>query len=502
MQYGGRPASLGTLVDDTERRQSGQLFTTLVQRTQVGTYISQGGVFRFVNPESLQQTGYDRHEIVGKPTMTIVFPEDQDLVRDRARDMLSGKRVLPYETRCRMKDGSARRFMSALAQVEYEGRPAVLGTLMDVTERRQNEQLFSTMAQRAPVGMFISQDGAVRFTNGRFLEQTGYESAEVLGRSISALAFPEDQELLRTMARSMLNSNGSAPIEILLRAKSGSGRWFMCTLAPVSYEGKPAVLGTLMDITDRKEAEQARVLRAQELEALMSATAILTLPLSFEEKINKLLEQLVKVVQAHNASLRVMDVDGSSMKFVAVVGSISPAPPELGPMTQPSQTVLRAFREARHIVVDDYAADPSATAMVRALGVRSVVVLPVMLEGRPIAVATVASANPGHFTEPRVRLVKAIADGMGALLNASKLADLEKQRASELEQRVTELTALNQLFRKHLSERYDMIDTYRTLVEQLQGLAQQTRSLADFAGTHPPTWPEGRQPDGPAPRPD
>ena len=454
-----------------------ELFSALTSSSPIGIYLEQDGRIQFVNPHFVAVTGYSQQELMQMRAMALVHPDEKESVRKYAVEMLNGRRTAPYELRYLTKSGETRWAVATVASARYRGGRAVVGNFMDVTVQKQADLLFSTLVSTSAVGMYIVQDGAFRFANPELLRQTGYALDEILGKASRSIAFAEDAEVARANAGQMLRGDRLAPYEVRLLTKAGEVRWFLATVASTQFEGKPAVFGTLADITDRKEADQARLLRTQELEALMNVTGVLVLPLSFDEKINKLLEEIVKITQADNASLRVMDEDGSTTKFITIVGSITPSPSELGSLTPPSDRVLRAFREGRPIVVDDYAADPDATPMVRALGVRSVVALPVMLEGRAIAVASVASTNPGHFTAARVRLVKAIADSIGALLNGIRLDELEQLRAAEMEQKVRELTALNQLFRTHLTERFEAAEAYEKLAEQILAVTERFEAV-------------------------
>lgn len=58
-----------------------------------------------------------------------------------------------------------------------------------------------------------------------------------------------------------------------------------------------------------------------------------------------------------------------------------------------------------------------------------------------------------------------------------------EERNQQLEQRLQELTALNQLFQQHLTERFNLVDTYRWVLEQLQRLAQEANDLARQASS-------------------
>lgn len=60
-----------------------------------------------------------------------------------------------------------------------------------------------------------------------------------------------------------------------------------------------------------------------------------------------------------------------------------------------------------------------------------------------------------------------------------------EERNQQLEQRLQELTALNQLFQRHLTERFSLVDSYKWVVQQLQRLAQQANELAYQASSQP-----------------
>lgn len=69
----------------------------------------------------------------------------------------------------------------------------------------------------------------------------------------------------------------------------------------------------------------------------------------------------------------------------------------------------------------------------------------------------------------------------------------EQELRAELENRVRELMALNKLFQQHLKQRFDVIDAYKELVEQLESLSRDINLLADKARSRLPTIePSGR----------
>lgn len=69
----------------------------------------------------------------------------------------------------------------------------------------------------------------------------------------------------------------------------------------------------------------------------------------------------------------------------------------------------------------------------------------------------------------------------------------EKELRAELENRVRELMALNNLFQQHLKQRFDVIDAYKELVEQLENFSRQMNHLIEKAHSRLPVIePSGR----------
>ena len=81
-------------------------------------------------------------------------------------------------------------------------------------------------------------------------------------------------------------------------------------------------------------------------------------------------------------------------------------------------------------MANDYASHPRAIDIALSRGVKSAVALPIKASGHVSAVITVESSNPHYFTPNRVRLLTAVANGLGALLENVQLSE---QLDAELE---------------------------------------------------------------------
>ncbi len=126
----------------------------------------------------------------------------------------------------------------------------------NITERKQAEDLFKTVTNSSPVGIYIVQDRKFILANPRFQKLTGYTEEELLGMNSLDLVLPEDREAVRKKAVKMLKGERSSPYQFRVIHKSGSARWVMETVTSIQYRGRRAILGNYMDITERRETEE------------------------------------------------------------------------------------------------------------------------------------------------------------------------------------------------------------------------------------------------------
>ena len=130
---------------ETELKESNKLFRMLFFSSPIGMYIVQDGYFQIVGHQFARIAGYDEDELIGKPSLTFVFPEDRDAVRENAVRMLKGESFSGYEYRIITKLAVIKWVMETVTPVSYQGRRATLGNLMDITERKQAEETLKQM---------------------------------------------------------------------------------------------------------------------------------------------------------------------------------------------------------------------------------------------------------------------------------------------------------------------------------------------------------------------
>jgi len=133
----------------------------------------------------------------------------------------------------------------------------ILLAIEDITESRQAEDIYKTLMEKSLVAVFIVQKGKFRFINTSAIAQADYDSEELVGRDADTIVYPEDREMVKENGRAMLRGEHPAPYEFRMVTKHGQIRWIMQIVSPIEYKGNTAILGNAMDITERRQAEEA-----------------------------------------------------------------------------------------------------------------------------------------------------------------------------------------------------------------------------------------------------
>ena len=129
--------------------------------------------------------------------------------------------------------------------------------MISAVERTDVEELIKILGDKSPVGVCIIQEGKFCYLNPTFSMVTGYSADESEGKDALMLVAPEDREVVSENTIKMLKGELSSPYQFRVTCKDGSIKWVMQTVCSIQYRGRPATLGNYMDITERKQAEEA-----------------------------------------------------------------------------------------------------------------------------------------------------------------------------------------------------------------------------------------------------
>jgi PAS domain S-box-containing protein len=134
---------------------------------------------------------------------------------------------------------------------------------------RQSQELLQSIYQSSPLGIYIVRDEKLQYTNPQFQKITGFSKSELLNREWLSLVTIEDIDVVKSSMVFTLQEDSPYPCEYRIMNKTGQIKWVMQTVSPIHYEGKEAIVGNLMDITERKYLER-KVIEYEELSKMKS----------------------------------------------------------------------------------------------------------------------------------------------------------------------------------------------------------------------------------------
>jgi PAS domain S-box-containing protein len=127
---------------EEDLREAEKKFRDLAEKSIVGVYLLQDGIFKYANETLAEILGYTTEELTDKMgPIDVVLPEDLPLLEKNVQRRLSGEiKSLNYEFRTVTKNNNVRNVEVYSSLTTYKGEEAIIGTLLDITDRKQAQE--------------------------------------------------------------------------------------------------------------------------------------------------------------------------------------------------------------------------------------------------------------------------------------------------------------------------------------------------------------------------
>ena len=235
------------------------------------------GYFTRINDSFEQTLGYSREELLSKPYLDFVHPDDKERTVGAAEENLArGAQVIGFENRYRCKDGSYKWLSWAARPVAEKGITYAIA--YDITDRklaeqaaRETQERFSDFFMNAPIGFHIvGPDQVLIDVNEAELAMLGYGRDEIVGKKKwTDLIVPEQKKQFAKQWHDITTKGHAKNLEYTLVHKDGY-RIDVMLNASSRFDAQGNLIntrGSVLNITARKRAEQARNKLIKELEA-------------------------------------------------------------------------------------------------------------------------------------------------------------------------------------------------------------------------------------------
>jgi len=420
--------------------------------------------------------GYSEKELQDKTLSDITHPDDWAENQVLQHKLAKGK--IPFfqiQKRYTRKDGKTvwGLLVASLVRAKKGGPSFFVGQFIDITGSKQSEEAFriseekyKLLAETSQTGIYIHQDDKIVYANNRFAQLHGYTVDELIGTNYFDLFHPSEKKRVRGYSLKRLRGEDAPQShENMKIKKNGEALWCQTVAVCIDYQGKPAVMGNIVDITNRKRAEDERnqfVSKLQDtltrLETLSAISQTVNKTLDLAQVLNDTLDIVMQVFKPHSAHIRFLDEQTQEMVIIAHKG-LSPEDllmPELRKNLEDTITTY-SINSGQAEAVEDLLADPRAEikhSFTYKSGCRSLINLVLYAKNKIVGNMAIRFRETRAYTNEEIQHFTAIGYLIGTAIENARLyqdkdftiqklqkAHEELNRAAgELEVRVQERT--------------------------------------------------------------
>jgi PAS domain S-box-containing protein len=259
----------GVARDITERKKisaalkaSEKKFSELSDRAKDGVVIVQDGICKDANKAISQILGYAAEEFIGKRFFEWFPSKDKELLAQRHKQHSVEDEVpASLKTKILHKDGNIKDIEFFSSNVQFDGRPAEMGIIQDISDFKSLEDTLKKAEEKYQILVDIISEfifmmdpgGIFTFVSSAIAQQFGYTPEEIIGKPFSDLVHPEDLSTYESNHQDILEGNNE-PYELRILDKGGSVRHIRISSSAMMEDNEPVrILGISTDITEQSD---------------------------------------------------------------------------------------------------------------------------------------------------------------------------------------------------------------------------------------------------------
>ncbi len=461
----------------TELIENEKKYRSLVENLNVGVYRATPGVkgrFVDVNQAFVRILGYENKEEVMKLDVSDIYVNPAD--RKRFNDKIIGQGfVKNEELQLKRKDGTKVIVAdTAVAVYDNEGKLICFdGILEDISEKKQAERDLrirdSAISSSINAIAIADLEGNLTYVNPSFLVMWGYDDEkQVLGRP--AVEFWHDEKQASETFKALAEKGGWIG-ELVARKREGSFFNVQLSTSLVEDEhGNPVcMMGSFVDITERKKAEEAIKRHSHELAIINVISAVVSQSLNIEEILNGALEKLMELLNLDVGGIYLIDPEYQKMHLAVHRGVSEEFALELEFITIDRRTLEAATAEGRlrrfilsagAVLKDRKELRRILSAMKReGLSLTSGILTLLKAKETILGLLVLASREPRQFSEAEQALLVSIGQQIAVAIENARLYKASQQELDVRKKAEEALRESEEKFRYLFESARDVIIT-------------------------------------------
>jgi len=324
---GKAPKSVGLRETQRALRDTENRFRAFVeQSSDMLSLLDERGTIIYQSRSIIHHLGYEPEETIGVSCFDFVHPEDVEIAmagfRQGLEDPSEGEAIT---IRLRHKSGCWKSFEAVSSTYVHQGcKAGLLASFRYVGDRleaelelRRSEERYRRLFERSLAGVFTSQSGRLIDCNDSFAHIFGYESREQMIAAGDFNPYYSHQQRADYIAR-LKRERALTNLEFRLRRRDGSEVWVLENVM-LEDDGEEAILGTLVDVTDRKRSESLQ-------SALYSISDCVNSVVDLEQLYPALHKIVGDLMYAKNLYIALLDESGERLHFTYFIDQNDPSP--------------------------------------------------------------------------------------------------------------------------------------------------------------------------------
>lgn len=388
-----------------------------------------GSIIDF-NDVALSMYGYSREELQSMKVTDLIPREMQTKHPDYLNwELEQGGDIRDVPNQ--RKDGSIFPVDVSIRQAMTDNGPVLIAYVRDITEQKEaarviieSEEKFRALAENSAAGIFIHSGGKNIYVNPMWSQITEYAVLDLLMKKPIDLLDPATPVTEREKLKSrLMGKNLPDRFEFNILTRSGEKRVIDLNITGIRFEDKDAIMGTAIDITNRKQREH-------ELEVIAQMSEALRISINRTEVLETAISMVSEVLNLDGAHISLFDKQSGQIVMKNTTGIWKPLENVVLEKDQglSGHIIMTGMPYVNHQPKDD----PYVFRKDLVSDLGSIAGVPLITHGETIGTLIIGSKQ--RFSDNEIRLLKAIGEFTASAIHRADLFEQTSLQAKELQQ--------------------------------------------------------------------